>query len=141
MSNKTQLQTNNTKLDALITKVNAAKETAASLPEAGGGGSSSESSGIATWTGTLELAGIAPPMMPNTAYTTIYYTDNSLNLQSIDIYSFPMTITISKNTIIFSKSSNVKPTFGASCDIHTVYGSYDGTIIPKVDNFIINFSG
>jgi hypothetical protein len=37
MSNKTQLQTNNTALDALITRVNAAKETAASLPEAGGG--------------------------------------------------------------------------------------------------------
>jgi hypothetical protein len=40
MSNKTQLQTNNTNLDALILRVNAAKNTAASLPEAGGGGSS-----------------------------------------------------------------------------------------------------
>lgn len=39
MSNKTQLQTNNTNLDALITRVNAAKDTAASLPEAGSGGS------------------------------------------------------------------------------------------------------
>ena len=39
MSNKTQLQTNNTALDALITRVNAAKDTAASLPEAGGSGS------------------------------------------------------------------------------------------------------
>ena len=40
MSNKTQLQTNNTALDALITRVNAAKDVAASLPEAGesGGG-------------------------------------------------------------------------------------------------------
>jgi hypothetical protein len=37
MSNKTQLQTNNTALDALITRVNAAKDVAASLPEAGGG--------------------------------------------------------------------------------------------------------
>lgn len=36
MSNKTQLQTNNVNLDALITRVNAAKDTAASLPEAGG---------------------------------------------------------------------------------------------------------
>lgn len=35
MSNKTQLQTNNTALDALITRVNAAKDTAASLPDAG----------------------------------------------------------------------------------------------------------
>lgn len=37
MSNKTQLQTNNTALDALITRVNAAKDVAASLPDAGGG--------------------------------------------------------------------------------------------------------
>jgi hypothetical protein len=41
MSNKTQLQTNNTKLDALITRVNTAKDTAASLPEAGSGGGGS----------------------------------------------------------------------------------------------------
>ena len=39
MSNKEQLQTNNAALDALITRVNAAKDTAASLPEAGGGAS------------------------------------------------------------------------------------------------------
>lgn len=38
MSNKTQLQTNNTALDALITRVNAAKDIAASLPDAGGSG-------------------------------------------------------------------------------------------------------
>lgn len=38
MSNKTQLQANNTSLEALITRVNAAKDTAASLPEASGGG-------------------------------------------------------------------------------------------------------
>lgn len=37
MSIKTQLQVNNDELDALITRVNAAKNTAASLPEAGGG--------------------------------------------------------------------------------------------------------
>lgn len=41
MSNKTQLQTNNTDLDALIARVNAAKDTAASLPDAGSGGSES----------------------------------------------------------------------------------------------------
>lgn len=37
MSNKTQLQTNNANLDALIIRVNAAKDVAASLPNAGGG--------------------------------------------------------------------------------------------------------
>lgn len=41
MSNKTQLQTNNTDLDALIARVNAAKDTASSLPDAGSGGGSS----------------------------------------------------------------------------------------------------
>lgn len=41
MSNKTQLQTNNTNLDALIARVNATKDTAASLPEAGSGGGGS----------------------------------------------------------------------------------------------------
>lgn len=40
MSNKTQLQTNNTNLQSLIDRVNAAKDIAASLPEAGSGGSS-----------------------------------------------------------------------------------------------------
>lgn len=39
MSNKTQLQTNNTALDGYIARINAAKEVAAGLPEAGGGGS------------------------------------------------------------------------------------------------------
>lgn len=43
MSNKSQLQTNNNKLDALITRVNAAKDVAASLPEAGSGGGGSGS--------------------------------------------------------------------------------------------------
>ena len=43
MSNKTQLQTNNTNLDALITRVNAAKDTAASLPDAGNGSGSGAS--------------------------------------------------------------------------------------------------
>lgn len=38
MSNKTQLQTNNTALDSLISRVNAAKDVAASLPDAGGSG-------------------------------------------------------------------------------------------------------
>lgn len=37
MSNKTQLQTNNTALDGYITRINAAKKVVASLPEAGSG--------------------------------------------------------------------------------------------------------
>jgi hypothetical protein len=42
MSNKTQLQTNNTVLDGYIARINAAKDVAAGLPEASGGGSSIE---------------------------------------------------------------------------------------------------
>lgn len=44
MSNKTQLQTNNTALDGYIARINAAKEVVAGLPEAGGseGGGSVE---------------------------------------------------------------------------------------------------
>lgn len=42
MSNKTQLQTNNSSLDALITRVTSAKDVAASLPDAGSGGSGGE---------------------------------------------------------------------------------------------------
>lgn len=38
MSNKQQLQENNTTLDDYIARINAAKETAAGLPEAGGSG-------------------------------------------------------------------------------------------------------
>ena len=47
MSNKQQLQTNNTSLDNCIARINAAKEVAAGLPEAGG---SSGGSDIATCT-------------------------------------------------------------------------------------------
>lgn len=35
MSNKTQLQANNLRLNAFINRINAAKDIAASLPEAG----------------------------------------------------------------------------------------------------------
>ena len=43
MSNKAQLQTNNTALDGYIARINAAKDVAASLPEAGSGGGGSGS--------------------------------------------------------------------------------------------------
>lgn len=46
MSNKTQLQTNNATLDSYITRINAVKDIAASLPEAGSGGGSVETCNI-----------------------------------------------------------------------------------------------
>ena len=41
MSNKTQLQTNNTKLDDILTRINDATDTVDSLPDAGGGSGTS----------------------------------------------------------------------------------------------------
>lgn len=48
MSNKTQLQTNNTALDGYIARINAAKEVAASLPDAGSGGGEDSGSTLET---------------------------------------------------------------------------------------------
>jgi hypothetical protein len=42
MSNKTQLQINNASLDGYIARINAAKDVAAALPEAGGSGGNVE---------------------------------------------------------------------------------------------------
>ena len=69
MSNKTQLQTNNTVLDGYITRINAAKEVAANLPEAGGGG------GGSLETCTVKFSGKPDPG------TEIYYLDQAMTLQ------------------------------------------------------------
>lgn len=61
MSNKTQLQTNNNALDALITRVNTAKDTAASLPDAGGSG------GGSVETCTVNIAGDGDGMVHYTS--------------------------------------------------------------------------
>ena len=69
MSNKTQLQTNNSALDGYIARINAAKEVAASLPEAGGGGSSS-----------IETVNITYSDLPDPG-ATVYYIDGTMTLQ------------------------------------------------------------
>ena len=85
MSNKQQLQTNNTALDALITRVNAAKDVAASLPEAGGSGGGS----VETCIVTLSLSN---------GYGA-QYTDS--NMQWITApYNAKMDINVAKNTLI-----------------------------------------
>ena len=61
MSNKTQLQANNTNLDTLITRVNDAKDTAASLPDAGGSGGGVE-------TCTVNMAGDGEGMVNYTSF-------------------------------------------------------------------------
>jgi hypothetical protein len=80
MSNKTQLQTNNANLQSFIDRVNAAKDIAASLPDAGtgGGGSIDPISGmpivrIPGGTSSLE-------MQPNTYYILEQPVSLSLNI-------------------------------------------------------------
>ena len=88
MSNKTQLQTNNTNLDALITRVNAAKNTAASLPSAGG-----SSGGGETCTLTIEADG------PNEYYTgTLVYMNYAG--EYVQLANFHGSIPIMKNSIL-----------------------------------------
>ena len=86
MSNKTQLQTNNTNLDALIARVNAAKNTAASLPSAGSGGSA------------LETVTITYTDMPDPG-VTIIYMDSSMNIQSLPL-TRNMSFTTIKNSMV-----------------------------------------
>lgn len=97
MSNKIQLQTNNTSLDGYITRINAAKDVAANLPEAGGSGGSVEA-----WTGTVYGAnGLGT--YPN---IWIYYTDETLTCRSIMVEPrSEKIITIAANTLICVTSS------------------------------------
>ena len=92
MSNKTQLQTNNANLDALITRVNAAKDVAASLPDAGGGGGSNID------TCTVTLGSDAPLYGEEMAW----YVDGSFALRVAGIPDFGdrVQITVIKNTIM-----------------------------------------
>jgi hypothetical protein len=100
MSNKTQLQTNNTALDGYIARINAAKEVAASLPEAGGSGGGGS---IETCTVTINGDG---PLFGN---EIIYYSNGTGALQSSDFPDFAETITISvqKNSILVDSGSTV----------------------------------
>lgn len=94
MSNKTRLQTNNTKLDALIERVNAAKDTAASLPENGG----SNSGGGATvemCTGTLVVDA------PNMNDFTVYSVNENLEAATVTLDAMDGgTFTAAKGTIV-----------------------------------------
>lgn len=87
MSNKTQLQQYNNELSALISRVNAAKDTAASLPEAGGGG------------GALETITITLPNDRLDPGSMVYYLDPTMSLALIDIIEGDSFTTI-KNSIL-----------------------------------------
>lgn len=91
MSNKTQLQTNNTALDGYIARINAAKEVAAGLPEAGGGGGGSVE--------TCDCAFLCDA--PSMEDATVYYVNANMEVTT---KSFPIMdgtrIIVAKNTIL-----------------------------------------
>lgn len=89
MSNKTQLQTNNADLQSLIDRINTAKDTAASLPEAGGGGGGS----LETCTVSLRIDG------PTMGDTLVYYTNENQELAT-ETFKSSITIKCLKNSII-----------------------------------------
>lgn len=94
MTNKTQLQTNNTNLDSLISKINAAKNVAASLPEAGSGGG-----------GSIELCTVTITMDGPPTDEIIYYTNGSSGLMQVGIAGGNNTIEVMKNSFICTNIS------------------------------------
>ena len=102
MSNKTQLQTNNAALDSYIARINAAKDIAASLPEAGGGGGASLEPCIVN----VEVGA------PNFNDFTVYYTDASLQSATTILDAMAGgTFTAAKGTVFA-----ITPWSGASFD-------------------------
>jgi hypothetical protein len=127
MSNKTQLQTNNTALDGYIARINAAKEVAAGLPEAGGGG------GGSVETCTVELT------FSSTNINDICYTTFNNNQVEYKIDSPRKTnVTVILNNVICSTSIVLKKNsimlFGSSINGTaeiTHYASYGEVIVIK----------
>lgn len=114
MSNKTTLQNNNTLLANYVSRVNVAKETAASLPEAGSGGGNT-----AVETCTVTITGNASSYYPvNVGYTSVD-TNGEIIYKHDTCSSSSITITCLKNSVIavdFKTSYNIlsSPTVTAS---------------------------
>jgi hypothetical protein len=126
MSNKTQLQTNNTALDALITRVNAAKETAASLPDASGGGS-----------GGVETCTVSCPNWP---IRLIYQSPEGTFYDYYDPdgfgeVEFPTSFTVNKNSWVMVEAQIGDLTLtGASklAEIEYETGSFTALYVIKI---------
>lgn len=108
MSNKIQLQTNNTTLDTLITRVNAAKDIAASLPEAGSAG------------GSIEICTVSINDYNMTTGADIIYTgfDDNGNTQTIVTTNFSPSITLtiaSGSCFYYNRTYLGEDIHGASC--------------------------
>lgn len=106
MSSKTQLQTNNTDLQSLIDRVNAAKDIAASLPEAGGGGS------LETCTVSLETDG------PTIEDILVHYINENQELAT-ETLTFKSSITIKclKNSIISTNNGGMEVNTSGSLEV------------------------
>lgn len=100
MSNKTQLQTNNTSLEALITRVNTAKNTAASLPEVGSGGSGTNIDTCSV-TITCAEAGIV------TGYGFTIFENNQIT----SIGSFEATVPVTINNVVCGSMISVTQSY------------------------------
>lgn len=87
MSNKTQLQTNNTALDGYIARINAAKETAASLPDAGSGGSGG---------GTISVT------VNNSSMNPVYYWDANGTINNVASY-FSQTVNALNGVLFYAQ--------------------------------------
>lgn len=123
MSNKTQLQTNNNNLDALITRVNAAKDTAASLPDAGGSG------GGAAETCTITIMASAPVNGSTFYYADVSGTMCTQTVSGMDMMMGGATITCMKNSFIYA---------------YMVFGNVNGATfqnITRIDSNCIFVSG
>ena len=123
MSNKIQLQTNNADLQSLIDRVNAAKDIAASLPEAGGGGS------LETCTVSLGMDG------PTANDSLVYYTNENQELAT-ETFKSSITIKCLKNSIISTNNGGTRVNTSGSlevlhrrgdCLVLHVFG--DGTVV------------
>ena len=112
MSNKLQLQANNANLDALITRVNAAKNIAASLPEAGGSGGDVEMCTV-----TIEINA------PSFDDFTVYSSNSNLQVVTTTVDSMSGgTFQAAKGTIAV-----VTPWHNMGLDSNQIFGTaYNG---------------
>lgn len=102
MSNKTQLQTNNTNLQSFIDRVNAAKDTAASLPEAGGG---SDSGGSAELTIKLN----SNLSLDDRCFYDIYFKCAAPDASGAEMSGYSMVTTDFMVLNSFEETFSVKP--------------------------------
>lgn len=114
MSNKIQLQTNNTALDTLITRVNAAKDVAASLPDAGGGSTEACTVTLSPTLSLLRLIYQSPDGILH------HYDD----MQGLGTVEFPASFTVNKNSLVIIEEDSPEVTLTGANMLATIDSSY-----------------